>query len=142
MIDSKHLNNAAFLIDLAGQLQDTWELGNEDQYPPELRAQMALLEDMAEVYKCIFSLFDFEKHKYIFHTKNLFNFVGLERDQRPSKWDSSYLSLIEDRNPIEIYLALREKLLVELTLEQREHFQSTFIIKWETPIFVPNSRII
>jgi DNA-binding CsgD family transcriptional regulator len=124
MPDHKRLLNTKVLVDLASQLQDSWQPGHEDRFPSVLRAQLALLEEMAVLNKCVFSLFDFEKNKYIFHTKNLFDFIGLELDLKSSKWDSSYLSLIEDRDPIKIFLALREKFLTGLTSQQRASFQS------------------
>ncbi|WP_325638721.1 response regulator transcription factor [Parapedobacter sp.] len=119
------LDNIPVLIDLANQLQDEWYPGCEINCSPALRAQMALLEEMSIRNKCVYSLFDFEKYQYIFHTKNLFDFVGLGPDQQPSKWDSSYLSLIEDRNPVAIYLALRKTFIANLTPKQREDFHST-----------------
>ena len=125
MPDTTGFDSTLVLVDLANQLQDEWHDGHEINCSPAARAQMALLEEMAIRNKCVYSLFDFEKYQYIFHTKNLFSFIGLDPDQKPSKWDSSYLSLIEDRNPIAIYLALRKDFLAGLTVEQRQHFRST-----------------
>lgn len=125
MPDTTRFDNTLALIDLANQLQDEWYAGGENNYSPALRAQMALLEEMAIRNKCVYSLFDFEKYQYIFHTKNLFDFIGLAPDQKPSKWDSSYLSLIEDRNPVAVFLDLRKNFLTNLTPQQRESFHST-----------------
>jgi len=125
MADFTQFDNTKFLIDLADQLQDTWHSGQEDYYTPELRAQMALLEEMARLNKCVYSLFDFEKYRYIFHTKNLFDLIGLTSGQKAAKWDSSYLSLIEDGRPIEKYLALRKQFLALLPADERTAFQST-----------------
>lgn len=124
MPNNKQFCNSKILVELASQLQESWHPGYEDQYPSVLRGQLALLEEMAELNKCVFSLYDFEKNKYIFHTKNLFDFIGLELDHKSYKWDSSYLSLIEDRDPIKIFLALRRKFLTGLTSQQRANFQS------------------
>lgn len=86
---------------------------------------MALLDEMAVFNKCVYSLFDFEKHRYIFHTRNLFSFIGLPPNQQGSKWSPDYLSLIEDRKPIETFLALRKQCLNQLTDISRQHFRST-----------------
>lgn len=125
MPHTTRLDNIPVLIDLANQLRNEWYAGREIDFSPVLRAQIALLEEMAIRNKCVYSLFDFENYQYIFHTKNLFDFIGLEPDQQPSKWDSSYLSLIEDRNPVAIYLALRKTFLANLTPKQRENFHAT-----------------
>lgn len=118
-------DNVTVLIDLAHQLQYERHAGRDINSSPALRAQIALLEEMAIHNKCIYSLFDFENHQYIFHTKNLFDFIGLDPNQHQSKWNSSYLSLIEGRNPVAIYLALRKTFLTNLTPKQRENFHAT-----------------
>lgn len=125
MSDTSGFNNNNFLIELANQLEDQWHPTYEADYLSSVHSQIALLEEMALLNKCVYSLFDFEKYQYIFHTKNLFNFIGLETDKRPSKWDSSYLSLIEDHNPITIFLALRKDFVANLTLEQRKNVHFT-----------------
>ena len=117
-------DNSAFLISLATSLQDRWQPGQEALFPPESRAQMALLEELATRNNAVYSLFDFEKHQYIFHTRNLFSLIGLPDDRRQAKWDSTYLSLIEDRRPVETFVALRKQCLDELP-DNRQHFQST-----------------
>src|SRR5690606_12632990 len=108
MTDNR-FDNIAFLINLAANLEDGWQPGYESRYPPELRAQMALLEEMALRNNVVYSLFDFEKHHYIFHTRNLFSLIGLPQQQ--AKWNSTYLSLIEDHRPVENFVALRKQCL-------------------------------
>ena len=117
-------DNVAFLINLATTLQGGWQPGQEDRFPPESRAQMALLEELAIRNNAVYSLFDFEKHHYIFHTRNLFSLIGLPPDRQYAKWDSTYLSLIEDRRPVETFVRLRKQCLAKLP-DSLQHFQST-----------------
>ena len=125
MTEADHVDNTRFLIGLAEQLQDNWQPGHSDRFPPDLQAQLALLEQMAELNKCVYSLFDFEKHQYIFHTRNLFSIIGLPPNQTNARWDPSYLRLIEDWKPIERFLALREQVLSNLSAEEKVGFRST-----------------
>lgn len=123
MTDNR-FNNVAFLINLAAHLQDGWQPGQENRYPPESRAQMALLEEMALRNNVVYSLFDFEKYHYVFHTRNLFSLIGLPQHQQDAKWNSTYLSLIEDHRPVETFLALRKQCLAMLP-SNLKHFRST-----------------
>jgi len=125
MTETDQFDNTRFLIGLAEQLQDHWQAGQNSRHTPDLQAQIALLEQMAELNKCVYSLFDFEKHRYIFHTRNLFSLIGLPPTQTNAHWDSSYVKLIEDWKPIERYLTLRKQVLAGLPPEKRVGFQST-----------------
>ena len=119
---NNRFDNVDFLINLATDLQDDWRLGNEARYPPESQAQMAILEEMALRNNVVYSIFDFEKHHYVFHTSNLFSLIGLP--QQHAKWNTTYLSLIEDCRPVETFLALRQQCLAMLP-NNRQNFQST-----------------
>ncbi len=125
ILDINKFDNTLFLVDLANQLQDEWHAGHEINCSPTLRAQMALLEEMAVLNKCVYSLFDFEKHQYIFFTRNLYALIGLPSDHKSIKWDPAYLSLIQDRKPVETFLSLRKQCLQLLSPDQRASFQST-----------------
>jgi len=124
MAEITPFDNARFLIDLATKLQDERQSDGEHRFTPEVRGQIALLEEMSVINNCVYSLFDFEQYRYIFHTENLFNLIGVKPEQQHKEWDPAYLALIEDRKPIETFIALRKQYLAMIPANQRTGFQS------------------
>lgn len=108
--ESAWFENSRFLLNLAEKLRRERQLGEPPIYSPEVSVLTGLLEEMAVHNQRIYSLFDFEEYVYLFHTRNLFDVIGLDPGTENPKWNHAYISLLEDHKPVERFVAIKDKI--------------------------------
>ncbi|WP_028297216.1 response regulator transcription factor [Olivibacter sitiensis] len=104
------------LVDLAEILQRCQDPTTEVNALPEIMGHFAFLERIALQDNCVYSLFDFNAYRYLFHTKTLFSLIGLNPGITSPRWDSSYVAMLTDRKPIHQFLFLRKQFVSRFKL--------------------------
>ncbi|TZF82309.1 hypothetical protein FW774_16630 [Pedobacter sp. BS3] len=108
-----------FLGNFTRQLKLEWDAYGTGPYSLVLQQQMALLEEMAVMNSRVFSVFDIKKIKYLFYTKNLFKFLGVENPHGDERWESNYMTRLEDIKLFENYARVRQQIRTMLSYEER-----------------------
>ncbi|MCD8539150.1 MAG: LuxR C-terminal-related transcriptional regulator [Leadbetterella sp.] len=122
-----YFKNRRFLLDFSEELRRERPLLNNFEVSDELMRKIVLMEEMSKIQGSVYSLFDFLKGEYLFHTRNFQVLTGYISELPLGKIKDIYTLFVPERRTVDKYIDLVRKVFALLDEEEKTELRTAVV---------------